>query len=76
MEGKQGLVLLHNCVSPHFPFIGGLVAYNESGERIYVFVGIIDVLQSYGGRKKLEHAYKAMVHDGVSRANRVWREDR
>jgi 1-phosphatidylinositol-4-phosphate 5-kinase len=31
-------------------------------------VGIIDILQSYRLRKKLEHTFKAMIHDGVSLA--------
>ena len=29
-------------------------------------MGIIDILQNYRLKKKLEHAMKAMVHDGVS----------
>lgn len=45
------------------------MAYNEAGEKVYVFIGIIDVLQNYGRKKQLEHAYKSMVHDGVSERN-------
>ncbi|XP_062511655.1 phosphatidylinositol 4-phosphate 5-kinase type-1 alpha-like [Corticium candelabrum] len=35
-----------------------------SGDRIIVYMGIIDVLQSYRLKKKLEHSFKALVHDG------------
>jgi 1-phosphatidylinositol-4-phosphate 5-kinase len=44
---------------------GGIVAYNDQGERFILFIGIIDILQSYATRKKLEHTWKAMIHDGV-----------
>ena len=45
---------------------GGIPARNSRGERLLLYLGIIDVLQSYRLRKRLEHAMKAMVHDGVS----------
>ena len=44
---------------------GGIPARNHKGERILIFVGIIDILQSYRLIKKLEHTFKAMIHDGV-----------
>lgn len=37
---------------------------NEKKEKILLFVGIIDILQRYNWEKKLEHTYKAYVHDG------------
>jgi len=43
---------------------GGIPARNHKGERILIFVGIIDILQSYRLIKKLEHTFKAMIHDG------------
>merc|ERR1719209_520828 len=43
---------------------GGLPARNHRGERILIFVGIIDILQSYRLIKKLEHTFKAIIHDG------------
>eukprot|EP00092_Neocalanus_flemingeri_P061937 GFUD01074627.1.p1 GENE.GFUD01074627.1~~GFUD01074627.1.p1 ORF type:complete len:615 (+),score=133.40 GFUD01074627.1:98-1942(+) len=43
---------------------GGIPARNHKGERILLFVGIIDILQSYRLIKKLEHTFKAMIHDG------------
>ena len=48
---------------------GGIPARNHKGERLLLFVGIIDILQSYRLIKKLEHTFKAMIHDGVSAAN-------
>ena len=45
---------------------GGMPARNHKGERILIFVGIIDILQSYRLSKKLEHTFKAIIHDGVS----------
>eukprot|EP00088_Acartia_fossae_P025178 TRINITY_DN2600_c0_g1_i8.p1 TRINITY_DN2600_c0_g1~~TRINITY_DN2600_c0_g1_i8.p1 ORF type:complete len:762 (-),score=194.16 TRINITY_DN2600_c0_g1_i8:180-2465(-) len=43
---------------------GGIPARNHKGERLLIFLGIIDILQSYRFRKKLEHTFKAMIHDG------------
>nr|XP_031362740.1 phosphatidylinositol 4-phosphate 5-kinase type-1 alpha [Lonchura striata domestica] len=44
--------------------MGGIPARNSRGERLLLFIGIIDVLQSYRFVKKLEHSWKALVHDG------------
>lgn len=44
---------------------GGIPARNEQGERLLLYIGIIDILQSYRFKKKLEHTWKAMLHDGV-----------
>ncbi|XP_077285274.1 phosphatidylinositol 4-phosphate 5-kinase 59B isoform X2 [Arctopsyche grandis] len=43
---------------------GGIPARNGKGERLLLFVGVIDILQSYRFRKKLEHTWKSMIHDG------------
>ncbi|XP_049954024.1 phosphatidylinositol 4-phosphate 5-kinase type-1 alpha isoform X8 [Schistocerca serialis cubense] len=43
---------------------GGIPARNARGERLLLFIGIIDILQSYRLKKKLEHTWKAMIHDG------------
>ncbi|KAH9388986.1 Phosphatidylinositol 4-phosphate 5-kinase type-1 beta [Tyrophagus putrescentiae] len=43
---------------------GGIPARNEQGERLLLYIGIIDILQSYRFKKKLEHTFKAMLHDG------------
>ena len=45
---------------------GGIPARNSRGERLLLYVGLLDILQSYRLKKKLEHAVKSMVHDGVS----------
>ena len=37
----------------------------QQQDQVFVFVGIIDILQSYRFKKKLEHSFKALVHDGV-----------
>ncbi|XP_029938780.1 phosphatidylinositol 4-phosphate 5-kinase type-1 gamma isoform X3 [Salarias fasciatus] len=44
--------------------MGGIPAVNGRGERLLLFIGIIDILQSYRLIKKLEHTWKALVHDG------------
>ncbi|KAF0042315.1 hypothetical protein F2P81_005847 [Scophthalmus maximus] len=44
--------------------MGGIPAVNGKGERILLYIGIIDILQSYRLIKKLEHTWKALVHDG------------
>uniref|UniRef100_A0A671P7K0 Phosphatidylinositol-4-phosphate 5-kinase, type I, alpha, b n=1 Tax=Sinocyclocheilus anshuiensis TaxID=1608454 RepID=A0A671P7K0_9TELE len=43
---------------------GGIPARNSKGERILIYIGIIDILQSYRFIKKVEHSWKALVHDG------------
>ncbi|RWS27334.1 phosphatidylinositol 4-phosphate 5-kinase type-1 alpha-like protein [Leptotrombidium deliense] len=43
---------------------GGIPARNAKGERLLLFLGIIDILQSYRFTKKLEHSLKAMITDG------------
>jgi len=43
---------------------GGIPARNHKGERLLLYLGIIDILQSYRIRKKLEHTFKAIIHDG------------
>ncbi|XP_065144248.1 phosphatidylinositol-4-phosphate 5-kinase, type I, alpha, a isoform X2 [Paramisgurnus dabryanus] len=44
--------------------MGGIPAFSSKGERLLVFIGIIDILQSYRLVKKLEHSWKALLHDG------------
>ncbi|KAK2503676.1 hypothetical protein MC885_005950, partial [Smutsia gigantea] len=44
--------------------MGGIPAVNGRGEHLLLHVGIIDILQSYRFIKKLEHTWKALVHDG------------
>ncbi|XP_058474553.1 phosphatidylinositol 4-phosphate 5-kinase type-1 alpha-like isoform X1 [Solea solea] len=43
---------------------GGIPARNSKGERLLVYIGIIDILQSYRLAKRLEHSWKSLVHDG------------
>lgn len=45
---------------------GGIPARNAKGERLLLFLGIIDILQSYRLKKKIEHTMKSLIHDGVS----------
>ncbi|XP_068188822.1 phosphatidylinositol 4-phosphate 5-kinase type-1 alpha-like [Antennarius striatus] len=45
---------------------GGIPARNTKGERLLVYMGIIDILQSYRFVKRLEHSWKSLVHDGDS----------
>ncbi|KAB0361129.1 hypothetical protein FD755_019587, partial [Muntiacus reevesi] len=41
-------------------------AKSHKGEKLLLFMGIIDILQSYRLMKKLEHSWKALVYDGVT----------
>ncbi|XP_015040693.1 phosphatidylinositol 4-phosphate 5-kinase type-1 alpha isoform X7 [Drosophila pseudoobscura] len=43
---------------------GGIPARSEKGERLLLYIGIIDILQSYRLKKKLEHTFKSIIHDG------------
>ena len=48
--------------------IGHLQTHRSDGsvrlQKCYVFAGVIDILQGYGTKKKMEHFYKSIVHDG------------
>ncbi|KAM3614287.1 uncharacterized protein V6R79_012219 [Siganus canaliculatus] len=44
--------------------MGGIPSRNTKGERLLIYIGVIDILQSYRFIKKLEHSWKALVHDG------------
>lgn len=43
---------------------GGVLAKNDKGERLILFMGIIDILQSYRLAKKMEHSWKSLLTDG------------
>ncbi|XP_021350907.1 phosphatidylinositol 4-phosphate 5-kinase type-1 gamma-like isoform X2 [Mizuhopecten yessoensis] len=43
---------------------GGIPAKNAKGERVLMYMGVIDVLQSYRFKKKFEHTMKSIVIDG------------
>ncbi|KAK6057841.1 1-phosphatidylinositol-4-phosphate 5-kinase [Cooperia oncophora] len=45
---------------------GGVPARNSNGDRLILFLGIIDILQNYRLLKKMEHTWKAILHDGDS----------
>lgn len=44
--------------------LGGVPAKNDKGERLILFMGIIDILQSYRLAKKMEHSWKSILTDG------------
>lgn len=43
---------------------GVFPARNQKGEKLLLFLGIIDILQNYRLLKKLEHTWKSVLHDG------------
>ncbi|XP_065925141.1 phosphatidylinositol 4-phosphate 5-kinase type-1 alpha isoform X7 [Magallana gigas] len=45
---------------------GGIPARNSKGERIMLYLGLIDILQSYRLKKKFEHTLKSIVIDADS----------
>lgn len=40
-------------------------ARSAKGDRLLLYMGIIDILQSYRLKKRLEHTFKSMITDGV-----------
>nr|XP_023865933.1 phosphatidylinositol 4-phosphate 5-kinase type-1 gamma-like [Salvelinus alpinus] len=44
--------------------MGGIPAVDGKGEQLLLFIGIIDILQSYRLIKKLEHSWKSLISDG------------
>ena len=44
----------------------GYIQGKLNGDMVLVYLGIIDILQSYRLKKKVEHTLKSMITDGVS----------
>uniref|UniRef100_A0ACB8ERG0 Phosphatidylinositol 4-phosphate 5-kinase type-1 beta n=1 Tax=Sphaerodactylus townsendi TaxID=933632 RepID=A0ACB8ERG0_9SAUR len=44
--------------------MGGIPAKSHKGEKLLLFMGIIDILQSYRLIKKLEHSWRHLFYDG------------
>ncbi|CAF1123799.1 unnamed protein product [Rotaria sordida] len=55
----------HNKPDDHLVKTGGIPARTARGQRLLLYVGIIDILQSYQIRKKLEHTFKSVLTDGT-----------
>ena len=53
-------------------FQSGIPATNKKGERLLIFIGIIDILQYYRLSKKIEHTFKSVIGDGVSDQNIIF----
>nr|XP_012309008.1 phosphatidylinositol 4-phosphate 5-kinase type-1 beta isoform X1 [Aotus nancymaae]XP_012309016.1 phosphatidylinositol 4-phosphate 5-kinase type-1 beta isoform X1 [Aotus nancymaae]XP_012309025.1 phosphatidylinositol 4-phosphate 5-kinase type-1 beta isoform X1 [Aotus nancymaae] len=58
--GKSG----DGMITENADTMGGIPAKSHRGEKLLLFMGIIDILQSYRLMKKLEHSWKALVYDG------------
>ncbi|XP_060652094.1 phosphatidylinositol 4-phosphate 5-kinase type-1 alpha [Drosophila nasuta] len=43
---------------------GGIPARSSNDERLLLYIGIIDILQSYRLEKKLEHTFKSILYNG------------
>ncbi|CAL8367498.1 unnamed protein product [Boreogadus saida] len=63
MESIQGGSSCRDTLD-HADTMGGIPAVGCKGERLLLFIGIIDILQSYRMIKKLEHSWKSLIHDG------------
>ncbi|XP_051526383.1 phosphatidylinositol 4-phosphate 5-kinase type-1 alpha-like isoform X2 [Myxocyprinus asiaticus] len=63
IESIQGEAMGKTPPQP-YESMGGIPAFNSKEERLLVFIGIIDILQSYRLIKKLEHSWKSLLHDG------------
>ncbi|XP_044074258.1 phosphatidylinositol 4-phosphate 5-kinase type-1 gamma-like isoform X2 [Siniperca chuatsi] len=63
MESIQGGSTCRDTLD-HDDTMGGIPAVGVKGECLLLFIGIIDILQSYRMIKKLEHSWKSLIHDG------------
>ena len=45
---------------------GAIPAKKSNGDNLLIFIGIIDLLQSFGPAKKLEHTWKSIIHDSAT----------
>ena len=44
---------------------GYIQARTKGGDRLLLYLGVIDILQSYRLKKRLEHGLKSIITDGV-----------
>lgn len=44
---------------------GYIMARTEQGDKLILYLGVIDILQSYKLKKKFEHGLKSIITDGV-----------
>ncbi|XP_042365027.1 phosphatidylinositol-4-phosphate 5-kinase, type I, beta a isoform X1 [Plectropomus leopardus] len=63
LESIQGNAKAPEPVADDDETLGGIPAKHKD-ENLLIFLGIIDILQSYRFIKKVEHSWKALVHDG------------
>ncbi|CDS42327.1 Phosphatidylinositol 4 phosphate 5 kinase type 1 [Echinococcus multilocularis] len=63
IEAKTEPVEIEPTDSEKATLLGGLPARSYSGDRLFLFIGIIDILQSYRMVKKMEHTIKSVVID-------------
>nr|XP_023832650.2 phosphatidylinositol 4-phosphate 5-kinase type-1 gamma-like [Salvelinus alpinus] len=64
MESIQGGKTCRDTLD-HDATMGGIPAVDGKGEQLLLFIGIIDILQSYRVIKKLEHSWKSLIsNDG------------
>ncbi|XP_057683712.1 phosphatidylinositol-4-phosphate 5-kinase, type I, alpha, a [Corythoichthys intestinalis] len=63
MEAIQAKARDAGSPGSHDP-TGGIPARNSKGQRLLIYIGIIDILQSYRFIKMLEHTWKSLVQDG------------
>uniref|UniRef100_A0A158QBT2 PIPK domain-containing protein n=1 Tax=Hymenolepis diminuta TaxID=6216 RepID=A0A158QBT2_HYMDI len=63
IEAKTEPVEIEPIDSERATLLGGLPARSYSGDRLFLFIGIIDILQSYRMIKKMEHTIKSVVID-------------
>ncbi|XP_034457847.1 phosphatidylinositol-4-phosphate 5-kinase, type I, beta a isoform X1 [Hippoglossus hippoglossus] len=63
LESIQGNVRDPEPVAADDDTLGGIPAKHKD-ENLLIFLGIIDILQSYRFIKKVEHSWKSLVHDG------------
>merc|ERR1719234_562636 len=61
---KSSFQLNSTMSATHSTFQNGIPATNSKGERLLIFVGIIDILQYYRLFKKIEHTFKSVITDG------------
>ena len=43
---------------------GGIPASNQNGDKLNLYLGLIDILQCYKTMKRVEHAWKSIIYDG------------
>lgn len=65
-SGDTNVKSEENCILDNDNCSSGIPARRGNGERLLLFIGFIDILQSFSFRKRIEYVMKSVIHNGAA----------